>query len=270
MKTQDIHEHCSCGCGHHHDSEHQCKHEYTHDHDHDDHDHEGCNCGHHHDHNHDHHHHENNHTHEKHKHIPEGKKKTIFILENLGCANCAAKMERKINELSGVEMAVITYATKQLAVVGEHPEKMLPDFQKICSSIESEVVVIPKDEVEEKIKEAYETEGEKKKDIIAIIIGAVLFISGQLLSNMVPDSVINTIVFVVAYLILGAEIVLTAFKNLTKGHVFDENFLMSVATLAAFAIGDYAEAVGVMLFYRIGELFEEIAVSRSRSQIMEA
>ena len=71
-------------------------------------------------------------------------------------------------------------------------------------------------------------------------------------------------------MILGLGIVWTAVKNLAKGHVFDENFLMSVATLAAFAIGDFAEAVGVMLFYRVGELFEDIAVSRSRSQIMEA
>lgn len=71
-------------------------------------------------------------------------------------------------------------------------------------------------------------------------------------------------------MILGLGIIWTAVKNLAKGHVFDENFLMSVATLAAFAIGDFAEAVGVMLFYRVGELFEDIAVSRSRSQIMEA
>ena len=69
---------------------------------------------------------------------------------------------------------------------------------------------------------------------------------------------------------LGSEILVKAAKNLTKGHVFDENFLMSIATIAAFVIGDYAEAVGVMLFFRVGELFEDIAVERSRSQIMEA
>lgn len=85
-----------------------------------------------------------------------------------------------------------------------------------------------------------------------------------------PDFAITPILFIAAYVILGLEIVWTAVKNLMKGHVFDENFLMSAATLAAFTIGDFAEAVGVMLFYRIGEIFEDMAVSRSRSQIMEA
>ena len=73
-----------------------------------------------------------------------------------------------------------------------------------------------------------------------------------------------------AYVILGREVVATALKNLTKGHVFDENFLMSIATIGAFFIGEYPEAVGVMLFYRVGEYFEHRAVERSRSQIMEA
>ena len=74
----------------------------------------------------------------------------------------------------------------------------------------------------------------------------------------------------ISYLIRGGGVLLTAVKNITKGKVFDENFLMSVATLGAFVIGEYPEAVGVMLFFRVGELFEKIAVSRSRSQIMDA
>ncbi len=75
---------------------------------------------------------------------------------------------------------------------------------------------------------------------------------------------------IVAYIILGRSIVLTAAKNLTKGHIFDENFLMSIATLGAFCIRSFDEAVGVMLFYRIGEFFEHKAVEKSRSQIMDA
>ena len=75
---------------------------------------------------------------------------------------------------------------------------------------------------------------------------------------------------IIGYLILGKDVLITAAKNIGKGRVFDENFLMGVATIAAIVIGDYKEAVGVMLFYRVGELFEDIAVARSRSQIMEA
>ena len=78
------------------------------------------------------------------------------------------------------------------------------------------------------------------------------------------------VVCLAAYLVLGKDVVATALKNLTKGHVFDENFLMSIATIGAFCIGEYPEAVGVMLFYRVGTYFEHLAVERSRSQIMEA
>ncbi len=139
----------------------------------------------------------------------------------------------------------------------------------ICASIESEVTVTLREEDEIVRKKKESPLEENKKDLIAIAAGAVLFIAGEVLERTAPDSVISMVLFVAAYVILGFEIVWTAVKNLTKGHVFDENFLMSVATLAAFAIGDFAEAVGVMLFYRVGEVFEDIAVSRSRSQIME-
>ena len=138
-------------------------------------------------------------------------------------------------------------------------------MQEICSSIESEVVVKPREE--EKQKNNTEQENNKKA-FVQIGAGAVLFVLGILLEDVFAIG--GTISFVAAYLILGGKILLEAAKNLTKGHVFDENFLMGLATLAAFAIGDYAEAVGVMLFFRIGELFEDIAVERSRNQIMEA
>lgn len=103
-----------------------------------------------------------------------------------------------------------------------------------------------------------------------IATGAVLFVIGEVMEHMGVNGYAPAIVNVIAYLILGLEIVITAVKNLTHGQVFDENFLMSIATLGAFAVGDFSEAVGVMLFYRIGEFFEDIAVERSRNQIMDA
>lgn len=264
------HEECECGCGnsheHHHDHE-ECEcgcegnHEHNHEHHHD---HEKCGCGCGHDHS-----HETGRSHEV-RHMPEGVEKRTYILNNLGCANCAAKMERRIQELPGVKTAVITYATKQLVVAADHQEKLLPEIQRICASIESEVTVTLREEDEVIYKKKENPLEENKKDLIAIAAGAVLFIAGEVLERTMPDSMISVALFVAAYVILGLEIVWTAVKNLLKGHVFDENFLMSVATLAAFAIGDFAEAVGVMLFYRVGEAFEDIAVSRSRSQIMEA
>lgn len=266
-----------CGCGHNHE-------EHTHEH----HAHEANdNCGHNHEeHAHGHHcecgcghAHDHTHTHHDHAHealespnppaMPPGVPKRIYILNNLGCANCAAKMERQIRELSGVKMATITFATKQLAVAAEDPDALLSEYQRICDSIESGVTVTPREEEARQHQKESPFE-HNKKDILAASAGAILFIAGEVLERMMPDFAITPILFIAAYVILGLEIVWTAVKNLMKGHVFDENFLMSAATLAAFTIGDFAEAVGVMLFYRIGEIFEDMAVSRSRSQIMEA
>ena len=251
---------------------------------------ESCGCGHSHEH-HEHHHHEHHH-HEHHDHAHEchdgcahacesheelaqtefwqGMEKKVYILENLGCANCAAKMERQINALPEVEKAILTYATKQLVVASDHSENMLPKLQEICSSIEEEVVVVPREESERQKKEKKSVFEENKKDIFSVIAGAVLFAAGIFTEDIVFDFPVSAVLFVAAYVVLGLRILWTAVKNLRKGKVLDENFLMSVATLAAFVIGDFAEAVGVMLFYRVGELFEEIAVSRSRSQIMDA
>lgn len=219
------------------------------------HNHEACGCGHDHEH--------GSGDKESHSHVQSDAKQKVYILENLGCANCAAKMERKIKELPEVEDAVITFATKQLKVASNHQEDLLPVLQEICASIESEVVVKQKESKVHKEKQE-----ENQKAIIGILAGAVLFAAGMIFEDSYPT--VTSIGFVIAYLILGGKIVLQATKNLKKGHVFDENFLMSIATLAAFAIGDFAEAVGVMLFYRCGELFEDIAVEKSRGQIMDA
>ena len=277
----------TCGCNHSHDHGHDhthhdhcgCGHDHGHDHTHHDH----CGCGH--DHGHDHTHHDHcgcghDHGHHAHDHepvqrqevasMPEGVEKRVYILDNLGCANCAAKMERQIRELPGVKMAAITFATKQLAVAADNQEELLPEFRRICASIESEVTVTPREEEAVTYKKKESVFADNRKEILSVAAGAVLFIAGEVLERTTAESKIGVVLFVAAYAILGLEIVWTAVKNLTKGHVFDENFLMSVATLAAFAIGDFAEAVGVMLFYRVGEIFEDIAVSRSRSQIMEA
>ena len=105
-------------------------------------------------------------------------------------------------------------------------------------------------------------------DTLDIISGTVLFLAGEFLSARMPS--VSIACFVAAYIMLGREILLTALKNMKSGHVMDENFLMSIATLGAFFIRQYDEAVGVMLFYRIGEAFEHRAVEKSRSQIMEA
>ncbi len=203
----------------------------------------------------------------------------IYTVENLDCANCAAKMERLINEMDGVEEASVTFATKQLRLVAEHPDELLPQITENCRKIEGEVSFKEKEDRRKTASAEKETASknsafwEKYHDLIAIIAGAVLFIGVEVFNKVSGAESFSTVMIgacVLAYLILGGRVVWTAVKNLFKGQVFDENFLMSIATLGAFVIGEYPEAVGVMLFFRVGEYFEHVAVERSRSQIMEA
>ena len=119
----------------------------------------------------------------------------------------------------------------------------------------------------------HEEKGAQKKELIQIIAGALLFLSIVIINKVLgieEYSLISILGFFAVYVLLGGRIVWSAVKNIFHGEIFDENFLMSVATIGALVIREYPEAVGVMLFFRIGEFFEEVAVKRSRSQIMEA
>ena len=242
--------------GHHHGHAHGCCNEHEHEHEH----HHGCDCHHEHtehehtEHQHEHHHeHEHEHEHDTGQHI--------FILQNLGCANCAAKIEQRIRKLPGVKNAGITFATRQLRLDAADPEALLPKISAICTDLEPDIVVIPK-------KLAKAEEMEKTESPWSIMAGAALFAVGLLFAYLNLPAALP--IFVAAYLLLGGRVLLTALGNIRRGQVFDENFLMSIATLGAFGIQEYPEAVGVMLFYRIGEFFEHRAVAQSRRQIMAA
>lgn len=382
----------ACGCGHDHDHEHEhahahgdecgCGHDHDHEHAHAHAHGDACGCGHDHGHEHEHAHAHGHHVpghpadcnceichpHEEYCDVcgeslanctcrmPDADKiKRVYILQNLGCANCAAKMEYKIKELPGVTYANVSFATKQLRLSAADHEALLPEIQKICTSIESDVVVVPRDRrpnfggksrvylvqnldcancgakieralnampeideatltfttkklrvsaknyngllekmqaVTDKVEEGVvllEAESKpslapeleerkksggilselsKKQTIIEIVLGGAVFIITEWL-GLVPEAY-HMYFLIFAYILLGGRIVLTALKNIAKGNVFDENFLMTVATLGAFAIQAWEEAVGVMFFYRVGEYFEQRAVEKSRGQIMDA
>ena len=264
-KNEEVHEeHCGCGCesqheGHeHHHHQHHHDHEYHHHHDKD-----HCDCG------------CCDDDDDDEGTIAAATKRqgngkaTVFIVEKLGCAHCAGKMEEQISHLPGVEAVNLTFATKQLRVWSDDAKALLPQIQEICTSIEPDVKVVIREDTVRAQKEAKKAKNnsEDNREYLELGIGIVLFIAGKIFESSKP--VYSTACFLLAYLILGIKIVWTALRNISKGQVFDENFLMSIATIGAFGIGEYAEAVGVMLFYRIGELFEEKAVERSRSQIMD-
>ncbi len=195
----------------------------------------------------------------------------IFILDNLDCPHCASKIEQKINTLPEIESAVFTFATKKLSVKSEHSSDMLLSLlQQTCDSIEDGVTVRKEKHIHH--HDHHHEKHDIQKESLFIATGMVIFGIAIALEHLfLPDNKIAYIItYIVAYLILGGEVLIHSVKNIAKGQFLDENFLMSIATLGAFAIQEFPEAVGVMLFFRIGELFQEIAVEKSRSQIMSA
>lgn len=244
--------------------------------------------------------------------------RNVYIIDNLDCANCAAKIEQKFNAHKDVQEAVITFSTKQLRLTAEDPDVLIPELTRIARTVESGVTIYPRDAKSPEQKrihhephhddhecscghhhheekhtcgcghhqeevhgcgcghgcdcgcgQEHRGQDEDKQEKVVLLLGAALLLVGL----RYHDTAAGWLAFLaclLGYVVLGKNVLMTALQNLTKGHVFDENFLMSIATIGAFLIGEYPEAVGVMLFYRVGEYFEHRAVERSREQIMEA
>ena len=200
-----------------------------------------------------------------------------LLLKDLNCANCAAKIEDRIRKMDVVETANFTLATHQLKLTGswEDREALKRDIQDICDAIEEGVTVA---DYERKSKAAVDDGRENNQDndavTIAVIVVGLLFMIYEALTSFIPSiglpESIETPIYYVAYVLLAFPVLRTAARNILKGEIFDENFLMSIATLGAIAIDALPEAVGVILFYRIGEFFEEKATERSRTEIMNA
>lgn len=303
--------------------------------------------------------------------------KKKYSITGIDCANCAAKLESKMNELPQVEEVILTFATQQLLVVADNPDEVIPVLQELADRMEPGTKI---EELSRKRSTRRERHGHEhhhdeecscghehhyhehehhhdeecscgyehhhhehehhhdgecscghehhhehehhhdgecscghehhhhehehhhdgkcscgceydyerhdddyaasvshqkawwqSKDMVTLLVGAALFAVAMLLEHVVGEmSYAAGVLFIVSYVVLGGEVVITAVKNLFRGKMFDENFLMTIATIGAFIIGDFAEAVGVMLFYQIGEFFEEVAVNKSRKQIMDA
>ena len=189
----------------------------------------------------------------------------MLSIEGLDCPNCAAKVERKINTLEGIKEATVDFLGKKIVVLADEisENELVELIQREVDKIEDGVkVFVPKVQAGESSSEGEDTGKIKKK----LLIGGVLFVLGI----FVPKTLFipKLVIFLVSYLVIGGDVLLSAFKNILNGQVFDENFLMAIATIGAFAIGEYPEGVAVMLFYQLGELFQGIAVNNSRKSIV--
>ena len=187
--------------------------------------------------------------------------KCEFVLERLNCPNCAARIEADAGKLPGVAGASINLMKQTLTLESTMEGDLLAKIEKIVHRYEPDVVV--KEKNHDHNHGHNHGHGEAPwKILLRMGIGAAAFVAAILLGGKLP-------LYLAAYVILGYDVVLGAAKNIAKGHVFDESFLMSLSSIGAFFIGEYPEAVAVMLFYQVGEFFQDLAVERSRKSISD-
>ena len=222
-----------------------------------------------------------------------------LTLSGLDCANCANKIEDRVNRLELVEEANLNFSTSQLTVlIKESALKtdVITEIKRIVKQLEPHVVVEERVSTQvvhkssccggscsshteshhgqaghshEHSHKTLDNESSSKvfsfiKENAWLLLGVIIFLA---IHTFKPVGILEVVLYGVSYLLIGGKVLLTAFRNITRGEIFDENFLMMVATVGAFAIGEYPEAIAVMLFYEIGELFQSYAVNRSRKSI---
>ncbi len=194
-------------------------------------------------------------------------KKTEYILEDLDCAHCAEEIRAAVEKLPDVKSAEMNFMAKKLTV--EADRNVTETIKKIVSELEPDVTVKLNDEVSAKKSEDTEEEheGSGKVMIIRIVSAVVLAAAGFIVGSVSDADIVKTVLMVAAYLIAGYDVLLRAVKNIFKGRVFDENFLMTIASVGAMLIGEASEGAAVMILYQIGEYFQNYAVERSRKSI---
>lgn len=178
-------------------------------------------------------------------------------LDGLDCVNCAAKIEKELNKNPGLEHVKVNFVTKSI----ELPEEHFAVAQEVIARLEPGVRLRKGQDAED---------APEKKNLLPLWISGVLFVIGFVFNEQLhntPYSWLEYLVLLTSYFLVGWPVITGALRNLVRGEVFDENFLMTLATAGAIAIHQLPEAAGVMLFYAIGEYFQEKAVNRSRRSI---
>ena len=198
--------------------------------------------------------------------------KKELMLNGLTCAHCASVIDEKVKHIDGVKNSNLNFTNKKLSVEidCDNEEKIIKNIIDIINDTEPGLDIqiegqreIKEDKTQKSIK------NNEKLNLLKIIVGAIVFIFAFYQEIAGRENKYSLLIFLVAYLLVGSDVLYKALRNITKGRIFDENFLMSVATIGAIAIGELSEAVGVMLFYKIGEYLQELAVGKSRKSISE-
>lgn len=183
--------------------------------------------------------------------------KLVLELVGLDCPNCAQKINQRVSKLSNVYESDMDFINKKMTVKADS-NSVVEDIKRIVHELEPDVEVKP--------FERHSHTHEKKnrtREVLEIFVSLVLFILSFIISADVPKLIISLLAFAVA----GYGVVISAVRNLLKGEAFDETLLMTIASVGALCIGDVREGAAVMIFFRVGELFQDIAVERSRKSI---
>jgi len=187
-----------------------------------------------------------------------------YTLKNLDCASCASKIEDNLSKLNEVKFVNVNFANSTMTIDTDNLGKVKAKIKEIEPEVEVEDI-----DKEKAIVSTSEL-AENKWTIIKAVSGILLLVTGMIFQKEIHDTPFHIgeyLVFGTGYLIVGWKVISSAVKNIIRGKFFDEQFLMTIATLGAFAIDQMPEAVAVMLFYVTGELFQDIAVGRSRKSI---
>lgn len=183
-----------------------------------------------------------------------------FTISNLDCANCAMKVEQAIQQMPIIKEASLSFATQTLQVKTNqlmNAEQLLKQLKKTIDQVEDNVYIEAKKQHELKQAKLFDF-----KQNWMLVLGIIIFIISLLIPK--PYAIFT---FMISYLLIGKNVLQKAFRNILKGEIFDENFLMSIASIGAFVIGEYSESVAVLMFYSIGELFQAYAVNKTRTSI---
>ncbi len=195
----------------------------------------------------------------------------IILLEGMNCAVCSKKIQKEIKELADVKNAEINLMSKELRVDFDNKINKKEFFNKVETIVhyyEPDVLVKLPEEAEETSEENKNTPISIIKNNLIEFIGIIIFALAYFIDNKLVDyAVVSMILYISAYLLIGGDVLLRSAKNIAKGKVFDENFLMSVATIGAMCLGDFVESVAVMLFYKVGETLSDYAQNKSIASI---
>ena len=186
-----------------------------------------------------------------------------YRLKDLDCPNCAAEIEENLRQLGGVRAVELNFAASILVLDTDNP---IEAIRRVIKQVEPDVEIVEQSDAESD----EDTDFDIKRELVLVGIAVVLFFVGLIFNNKLqatPYSIGEYLVFIPAYLLSGWTVLSSAGRNVFRGKVFDENFLMTVATLGAVAIHELPEAVAVMLFYQVGEFVQDLSVSRSRRSI---